>query len=98
MVKVNNELISKLEVLARLELEEHEREGLKRDLESILKMVEKLDEIDVQGVEPLTHILSEPQKLRMDEVKHHLQTEQALRNAPGKQGPFFRVPKVINRD
>ncbi|NND34430.1 MAG: Asp-tRNA(Asn)/Glu-tRNA(Gln) amidotransferase subunit GatC [Saprospiraceae bacterium] len=97
MVKVNNELISKLEVLARLKLQVHEREDLKRDLESILKMVDKLEEIDVEGIEPLTHLLPDSQLLRSDEIKDQLPTEQALTNAPEKQSPYFKVPKVIAR-
>ena len=97
MVKVNNDLILKLEALARLELEESERIRLKTDLESVLQMVEKLEEIDVSGIEPLTHVLPTNQKLRVDEVKDQLTQAQALENAPDKRGPYFKVPKVINR-
>ena len=97
MVKVNNDLILKLEALARLELDPAERIKLKKDLESMLQMAAKLEEIDVSGIEPLTHVLPTTQELRVDKVKDQLTQAEALENAPDKQNPYFKVPKVIDR-
>jgi aspartyl-tRNA(Asn)/glutamyl-tRNA(Gln) amidotransferase subunit C len=58
--------------------------------------VEKLNEVDTTGVEPLTTMSYEINMLRDDEVKEHLSHERALKNAPKKDADYFRVPKVID--
>lgn len=95
-MKVDKQLISKLEKLARLELSEEEREGLTKDLSSILEMVEKLQELDTEGVDPLVYINEEVNTLRADQVDQQLSQKDALKNAPDQNGTFFKVPKVIN--
>ena len=97
MIKVDDQLILKLENLARLELSQMERTALKNDLESILEMVQKLEEVNTEGIRPLLHIVDEHQKLRGDEIKGQLTEAQALLNAPVKDSPYFKVPKVIDR-
>ncbi len=94
---IDNQLIAKLETLARLELADEERQKLKADLEDILRMIEKLDELDTTGVEPLMHLSEVDDATRDDVVGEQLTTEEALRNAPQKHAPYFVVPKVINR-
>ncbi|MCH2082559.1 MAG: Asp-tRNA(Asn)/Glu-tRNA(Gln) amidotransferase subunit GatC [Saprospiraceae bacterium] len=95
-MKVDKLLISKLEKLARLELSGEEREGLTKDLSSILEMVEKLQELDTEGVDPLVYINEEVNILRSDQMDKQLSQKDALKNAPDQDGTFFRVPKVIN--
>jgi aspartyl-tRNA(Asn)/glutamyl-tRNA(Gln) amidotransferase subunit C len=97
MVKVNDALILKLETLARLQLSGDERLRLQGDLEQVLAMIEKLEEVDTEGVLPLLHVVDQKQVLRADEVREQLTEEQALSNAPEKHGPYFSVPKVIDR-
>jgi aspartyl-tRNA(Asn)/glutamyl-tRNA(Gln) amidotransferase subunit C len=97
MVNVDNALILKLEKLARLQLSETERSNIRRELESVLAMVEKLEEVDTRGVEPLLHIVEREQSLREDVVENQLSGDDALSNAPEKESPFFKVPKVIER-
>lgn len=97
MIKVDDALILKLENLARLQLNQSERASLKEDLEAVLQMVEKLGEVDTEGVEPLRHINRAEADLREDTVHGHLTVEQSLLNAPVKKPPFFKVPKVIDR-
>ena len=94
-MQIDKQLISKLEKLARLQLDEKEREKLTGDLQRILNMVDKLRELDTSGVEPLVYMNDEANPLRSDEVGHQLSTEEALCNAPKRGGQFFRVPKVI---
>lgn len=96
-MKIDKPLISKLEKLARLELAEEEKDILQRDLNNILSMVEQLNEIDTEGVEPLVHISEETNVLRADEVKHQLNRAEALKNAPKSDKEYFLVPKVIKR-
>lgn len=95
-MEVDKKLISRLEELARLELSESEREALRKDLNEILGMVEKLQEPDLEGVEPLIHIGEALNLWRRDEVTGQVSRADALRNAPDSEGPFFRVPKVID--
>ena len=97
MVNVDNELILKLEKLARLQLSEKERSSLMGDLKSILAMVKKLEEVDTTGVEPLLHMVVQDHPLRDDVVQNQLSEKEALSNAPESEPPFFRVPKVIER-
>lgn len=97
-MNIDKALISKLESLTRLQLTEEERLQLEVDLTAILQMVEKMNDLDTSGVEPLTHITSELNRWREDRVEEALDREMALKNAPDREGPFFRVPKVIELD
>ena len=97
-MKIDEAVILKLEKLSRLKLSTEERNGLKGDLESVLEMVNKLGEIDTEGVEPLTHIVGHNDNaMREDIVANQLSVEEALMNAPEAQPPYFIVPKVIKR-
>jgi len=94
-MKIDKTLISKLEKLSRLELKDSEKESIQTDLNNILTMVEKLNELETDGVEPLIHLSEEEHDLRVDEVKNQLDREDALKNAPQQDGQYFLVPKVI---
>ncbi len=94
-MQLDKELISRLEKLARLQLNPSEREKLTGDLQSMLDMVDKLRELDTTGVEPLIYLNDQGNVLREDVVGKQLPVEQALQNAPRHDGQFFRVPKVI---
>ena len=96
-MKVDKALISRLENLARLDLSEEERTKIEKDLNSILGMVEKLDELDTSDVEPLIHISEAVNVFREDEVGNQLDRSEALKNAPKKDEQYFKVPKVINK-
>lgn len=96
-MEVNKELILKLENLARLELSDEERNHIQHDLGNILKMVDKLNELDTTNVEPLVYISEEENVLREDVVLNEVSNEAALRNAPTSQPPYFKVPKMIKK-
>lgn len=95
-MQIDSTLISRLERLARLNLDPAEREKLGGDLQRILDMVDKLRELDTAGVEPLVYLNDTANVFREDEVAGQLTRNEALQNAPGHDGQFFRVPKVIN--
>ena len=95
-MKIDKKLILKLEKLSRLELSEKERDQIQKDLNNILKMVEKLEELDTDDVEPLLHISDGENVLRQDEIKNQLSKEEALSNSPDSDEDYFKVPKVIN--
>ncbi|HEV8285631.1 MAG TPA: Asp-tRNA(Asn)/Glu-tRNA(Gln) amidotransferase subunit GatC [Chitinophagaceae bacterium] len=94
-MEVNDALVDKLAHLARLKFEASEKEEIKNDLQKMIAFVEKLNELDTSGVEPLLHMTDEVNVLREDEVKGSISREEALKNAPGHDDQFFKVPKVI---
>lgn len=83
-------------MLARLELSDAEREAIRQDLNKILEMVEQLQALDTNGVEPLVYLTPEVNRWREDAVKGQLDRQQALKNAPHEAGTYFKVPKVID--
>ena len=82
--------------LARLSLTESEEASMTDELNSILKYVEKLDELDTTNVDPLSTIGDRVNVLREDIPQPSLPTSEALKNAPDSQDRFFKVPKVIS--
>jgi aspartyl-tRNA(Asn)/glutamyl-tRNA(Gln) amidotransferase subunit C len=97
-MQIDEQLISRLEHLARLELSKEERSHIQHDLNKILDMVEKLNELDTTNVPPLVYINEEGNVWREDEVKNQINQTNALKNAPDQDGTFFKVPKVIDLD
>jgi len=95
-MKIDRPLLDKIAHLARLEFDEKDAEKMMRDMSAIVDWVEKLKEVDTEGVEPLTTMSHEINALREDEVKEHLPHDRALRNAPQKDADYFRVPKVLD--
>jgi len=96
-MKIDNELVDRLAELSKLEFDEQAKEGLKKDLQKILNLVEKLEEINVDGVEPLIYMTDEKNVLRKDVVKDTVTKEEALLNAPQRDSDYFKVPKVIKK-
>jgi aspartyl-tRNA(Asn)/glutamyl-tRNA(Gln) amidotransferase subunit C len=97
-MKVNDELIDKLANLARLEFNSEEKEEIKKDLEQMIGFIDKLNELDTTGVEPLLHMTENVNILREDEVTGTISREDALKNAPLHDDQFFKVPKVIKNN
>lgn len=94
-MKIDQSLISKLEHLTRLELSNSEKDGIQKDLNNILQMVEKMNELNTDDVEPLIYINEQENVWREDKVANQVDRKDALRNAPVKNEQFFKVPKVI---
>ena len=95
---VNDEMIERLAHLARLRFTVQEKEELKYDLERMIGFVEKLKEVNTEGVEPLLYITGAENVLREDEVIHTISKQDALLNAPLTDGNFFKVPKMIKKE
>ena len=81
--------------LSRLHLTDDEVERMREQLDAILAYIDKLRELDVEGVEPTAHAVPLVNVMRDDERKPCLSQEQALANAPDRAGEFFRVPRII---
>jgi aspartyl-tRNA(Asn)/glutamyl-tRNA(Gln) amidotransferase subunit C len=94
-MNIDKETLSKIAHLARLELDEKDTGQMLRDLNGILAFVEKLNEVDTDGVEPLTTMSHEINALREDQIVPHLDHDRALRNAPVHDADYFHVPKVL---
>lgn len=95
-MKIDKATLHKIAHLARLEIDPDKEDSYIRDLEEVLTWVEKLNELDTDGVEPLTNMSFEVNALREDMKQHTISHEQALKNAPKKDEDYFRVPKVLD--
>lgn len=96
-MEVNDALVDKLAHLAKLKFEDAEKAEIKKDLQKMIGFVEKLNELNLEGVEPLLHMSNEVNVLREDEVQTSCSREEALMNAPLHDEQFFKVPKVIKK-
>lgn len=94
---VDNKTVDKIAELAKLQFTDAAKEEIKQDLNKMLDFVDKLNELDTEGVEPLIYMLDEEQELRVDDVSGHVAQEDALRNAPDKDSDYIKVPKVIRK-
>jgi len=96
-MEVNDQLVDKLANLSRLQFDAAEKVAIKEDLQSMIQFIDKLNELDTTGVEPLLHMSDNVNVLRADEVQGSISREDALKNAPVHDEQFFKVPKVIQK-
>jgi len=96
-MEVNDTMVDKLAHLAKLQFDDAEKQEIKNDLQRMIAFVEKLNELDLTGVEPMLHMSDEVNVLREDEIKGSIGREEALKNAPLHDDKFFKVPKVIKK-
>jgi aspartyl-tRNA(Asn)/glutamyl-tRNA(Gln) amidotransferase subunit C len=96
-MEVNDSMINKLASLAKLRFNEAEKESIKSDLQKMISFVQKMDEVDTSGVEPLLHISNQPNNWREDVVEGSCSRPEALQNAANHTDHFFLVPKVIQK-
>ena len=94
-MSVDAKTVRRIGHLARIKIEESEIETYAGELNAILGFVEQLDEVDVDGVEPMTSVTPMTQRLRKDEVNLGGHAKQIVSNAPLSEDNFFMVPKVI---
>jgi len=93
---IDAETVERMAVLARLELPPEERERTIRELQAILSYVEQLQALDVEGIEPTSQVTEGlPPALRPDEAHPSAVRDEALANAPDRDGDYFRVPQVV---
>jgi aspartyl-tRNA(Asn)/glutamyl-tRNA(Gln) amidotransferase subunit C len=94
--KIDVETVRKVAKLSRLKLTEADIHRYAEQLTAVLGYVQQLSAVHVEGVEPMAHPLPLYNVLREDVVKPSLSVDEVLANAPGKDGPFFTVPKVLD--
>jgi aspartyl-tRNA(Asn)/glutamyl-tRNA(Gln) amidotransferase subunit C len=95
LMSVDAQTVRRIAHLARIAVEEAEVERLKGELNAILAFVEQLQEVDVDGVEPMTSVTPMQMKMRADAVTDGDNVEAVLKNAPASEGNFYLVPKVV---
>jgi aspartyl-tRNA(Asn)/glutamyl-tRNA(Gln) amidotransferase subunit C len=92
---IDHDTVRRVARLARIAVSEDEIEGLREELNAILGFVEQLNEVDVDGVEPMTAVIPMAMKKRDDVVTEGGQADRIVANAPAREGTFFVVPKVV---
>jgi aspartyl-tRNA(Asn)/glutamyl-tRNA(Gln) amidotransferase subunit C len=94
-MSVDKETVRRIAKLARLALEEERVEPMMNELNQILAWVQQLEEVDVGGVPPLTSVVEQKLKMRVDAVTAGGEADAVVANAPESEDHFFVVPKVV---
>ena len=92
---ISDETMEYVGILAKLELTKEERKEARRDMERMLDYIDKLNELDTDGVEPMTHVFPVNNVFREDVVTNGDDRENILKNAPRKKEGAFQVPKTV---
>tara|TARA_R110002072_G_scaffold255301_1_gene414050 strand:+ start:2251 stop:2541 length:291 start_codon:yes stop_codon:yes gene_type:complete len=94
---VDSKTFDRIAQLAKLEFNEEEKISILGDMNKMVDFINKLEEVDTTGIEPLIYLLDEKTTLRPDEVKQTITQAEALKNAPDKDSDFIKVPKVMEQ-
>ena len=94
-MSINKDTIKKISKLARISVTNDETDRLEKDLNSILKFVEQLKELNTDKVEPISSVSDQDLTMNKDEVKKINGKDDILKNAPEKNSNYYVVPKVI---
>lgn len=94
-MKIDTKVVDELAHLARLSYENEAKQEIVTELNKIIAFVEKLDEINTDGIDPLIYMVDETNVARKDTMKQDVSQDEGLKNAPKKDSDYFRVPKVI---
>ena len=92
---IDDATIEYVGILAKLELSEEEKEQAKKDMAGMLDYIDKLGELDTEGVEPMSHVFSVRNVFREDVVTNGDDRENILRNAPAEKDGMFVVPQTF---
>lgn len=92
---ISDETIEYVGILAKLELSEEEKENAKKDMGDMLDYIDKLNELDTAGVEPMSHVFPVNNVFREDVVVNGDDSENMLRNAPEVKEKSYMVPKTV---
>ena len=94
-MSIDIQTAAKVAKLARIKVEEDRLPALAQEFSNILGFIEQLNEVDVDGVEPMTSVTPQRLKRRADVVSDGDQQASVLANAPDAREGFFAVPKVV---
>ena len=96
-MQVTDSLVAKLAHLSRLYLTEAEQVSMRSELQAMIQFVDKLNELDTTGVQPLMHMGDAQNTLRADQPAAMLDNPAAIAQAPSANPPYFSIPKVIRK-
>jgi aspartyl-tRNA(Asn)/glutamyl-tRNA(Gln) amidotransferase subunit C len=94
-MKIDNELVDKLAELAKLEFDETAKAETIINLNKMVAMISKIDELDLKGMLPLKYMTSEHNVWREDVIQSEITKAEILHNAPVKDSDYIKVPKVL---
>ena len=94
--KIDEAQVRRVALLSRLELSDQEVTQFSSQLSAIVEYIEKLNELDTEGVEPLAHCLPVHNVFREDVPRPSLSNDEALANAPECEDEYFKVPKILD--
>ena len=94
-MSIDTKTAAKVAKLARIKVEDEALPALANEFNNILGFIEQLNEVDVEGVEPMTSVTPMRLKRRVDAVTDGGQQDKVLKNAPDAREGFFAVPKVV---
>ncbi|WP_299817272.1 Asp-tRNA(Asn)/Glu-tRNA(Gln) amidotransferase subunit GatC [uncultured Roseibium sp.] len=94
-MSVDTQTVKRVAHLARIKVSDDDATRMTGELNAILGFVEQLDEVDIDGVEPLTSVVEQTMKKRADGVTDGNKADDIVRNAPASEDNFFMVPKVV---
>lgn len=92
---ISDETIDYVGILAKLELDGQEKQQAKKDMASMLDYIDKLSELDTQGVDPMSHVFPVENVFREDVVVNGDDRNQILKNAPASKNGLFKVPRTV---
>jgi aspartyl-tRNA(Asn)/glutamyl-tRNA(Gln) amidotransferase subunit C len=98
MAKITPEDVDHIADLAQLKIDEETRQQLVVQLNDILAYIDKLNELDTTGIEPMMHAVPMTNIYRDDVVGESLPREKALMNAPKTDGEYFLVPRILDQE
>lgn len=93
--KISDETIEYVGILAKLDLNEEEKKQAAADMERMLDYIDKLSELDTEGVEPMSHVFGRTNVFREDVVTNGDDRESILKNAPEEKDSMFVVPRTV---
>lgn len=98
MARITLEDVEYVAGLAQLTLDDQAKQRLLKEMGEILAYVDKLNELDTDGIEPMMHVLDISNVFREDVVTGSLDRDAALRNAPKTDGAYFLVPRILDTE
>lgn len=93
--QISDETIEYVGILSKLELSAEEKEQAKADMESMLDYIDRMNALDTDGVEPMSHVFRLHNVFREDVVVNGDDRENILKNAPGEKDGMFMVPRTV---
>ena len=98
-MKIDKSTVDRLAKLSKLEFSEEEKREMVEDFKKMVGFVNKLKEVNTEGVKPLIYVNEDVTNvLRDDKVEGMLTSEEALKNAPDKDSSYIKVPKVVKKN